>query len=748
MDLNFLPLVRQYGQDQTELPGLHLAARPRRPARGRQSDRLILYLVIEGTAPLSPTQHEQLLTRIAQVYYRTPGSVTAALRAAAEALNQQLLERNLREASSGQQSLGLLILLTLRNGRLYLAQCGPTHAYLLTSSGVQHFCDPQPARRGLGLGRATPIYFSQASLNEDDVLLLAPLPAAEWDESFLQGLQGLGLESLQPRLMKQASGDANALLIQFKSGPGKVFFLRPKPATEAVVTPVPQQLTAAAVLQEPEASVEVIETPIREPVAMPIPAQAERSGSQAAPLPEMEARREALTSAAPGRLPTSAAPRRKTTGRGVLAAVAAAFGTAAEQFSQSLRTLLRRMLPEESLASLPGPLMAFIAVAVPLIVVAVSTVVYFQRGRASQFDQYYQQALQAAQQAQAQTDPQMATSAWQTALAYLDQAEALQVSPDSQALRQQAYQAIDQADLVRRLDYQPALTENLPEAAQITEIVASATDLYLLDSVSGRVWRAFATARGYELDVNFQCGPGYGTSQGIGPLVDILALPAGEPMAVLGIDAQGKLLHCKAGETPVLDTLAPPFTQWGNPKAIALDNNNLYVLDPVKNAVWIYWNRDKASPPEAFLTQDFPPMQDVVDMVVEKDDLFLLHADGRMTQCRYSELGDAPSRCVSPQPYIDSRVGREGQALSPHPAFNQIEETQPPNPSIFLLDPATQSVYHFSQRLTYQRQLKPQQPLNQRVDGSMGRATAFTFRPDNRVIFLVVEGQLYYAGVP
>jgi hypothetical protein len=434
--------------------------------------------------------------------------------------------------------------------------------------------------------------------------------------------------------------------------------------------------------------------------------------------------------------------RRRASGRGFFAAITTALATTVDHFSHSLRKLFQRMLPEESLAALPGPLMAFIAVAIPLVVVAVSMVVYFQRGQASQYDQYYSQAAQAAEQAQTQTDPQASLAAWQSVISYLDQADVYQQTPESQALRQQAYQAIDQAELIRRLDYLPALTEFLPEGARIIELAATEADLYMLDSSNGSVQRAFSTARGYELDPTFQCGPGFVGSQGIGPLVDFVALPAGQAMSVLGMDAQANLLYCKPGEPPLFDVLTPPFTQWGKPSAISLSANNLYVLDPDKNAVWIYWNADKATQPEAFFTENFPPMADVIDMTVEKNDLFLLHADGHTTLCTYSELGVATTQCSDPLPYTDSRPGHEGQVLARYPAFSKIVNTQPPNPSTYMLDAPNQALYHFSQRLAYQRQLRPQTPI------SGGEASAFAFRPDNRLVFLVVGNQVYYAGMP
>ena len=332
------------------------------------------------------------------------------------------------------------------------------------------------------------------------------------------------------------------------------------------------------------------------------------------------------------------------------------------------------MLPEESLAALPGPLMAFIAVAIPLVVVTVSMVVYFQRGRASQYDQFYSQAVQAAQQAQTQTDPQASQTAWQSVIGYLDQADAVQLTTESQALRQQAYQAVDQAEMIRRLDYQPALTEFLPDEAHIIEMVTTDTDLYLLDASNGSVRRAFSTARGYELDPSFQCGPGFVGSQGIGPLVDIVALPAGNEMSVMGIDAQANLLYCKPGEPPMFDTLTPPFTQWGKPSALALSANNLYVLDPEKNAVWIYWNADKATQPEAFFTENFPPMADVVDMAVEKNDLYLLHADGHTTLVRVQRAGCIPIPMHRPAAVYRLASRSRGPAISPLSCFQQDRE--------------------------------------------------------------------------
>jgi hypothetical protein len=65
-----------------------------------------------------------------------------------------------------------------------------------------------------------------------------------------------------------------------------------------------------------------------------------------------------------------------------------------------------------------------------------------------------------------------------------------------------------------------------------------------------------------------------------------------------------------------------------------------------------------------------------------------------------------------------------------------------------LLSPGEQSIYHFTQRLAYQRQLQPLQPLSPNPDGSIDPATAFTFSPDHRIDFLAVGNQVNSAGKP
>ncbi len=250
LDLNLLPVARYAGRDYPELLGLYYAEPPRRTARGRNLDRLIFYLVIEGNAPLPPAKRDQILADLAKIYYETPGSVTTGLRKTAEELNELLLERN-RGLGGNRQCLGLLTQAVVRENQVTLAQSGPMHAFRIAAGGSEHFYNADMLGQGLGLSRTAPVSFVLSSLQPNDTLLLAAVPAPDWSAGGLSAAHGQGPEGLRRRLFSQSQVDLNALVIQAKPGKGKFFLLRPA-ASQA--TPPTGEAPKTA---EPEAQVQV-----------------------------------------------------------------------------------------------------------------------------------------------------------------------------------------------------------------------------------------------------------------------------------------------------------------------------------------------------------------------------------------------------------------------------------------------------------------------------------------------------------
>ena len=135
-------------------------------------------------------------------------------------------------------------------------------------------------------------------------------------------------------------------------------------------------------------------------------------------------------------------------------------------------------------------------------------------------------------------------------------------------------------------------------------------------------------------------------------------------------------------------------------------------------------------------------MQDVIDLAVNGSDLYLLHEDGHLTTCEYSGLAESPTRCEDPAIFSDPRPGRESGATLSDAVFNEILFSPPPDPSIFLLEPNTKTIYHFSVRLTLQRLYQAIDPLPD------GLATAMAVDKINRNAFLAIGNQVYSAPLP
>ncbi len=784
-DLNVLPLYFIDTQEQPRLPGLICLAPPRRAARGRERDQLVLLASLLGGVPLT----SEALERLAQTYFRSSGAVTSALRACLEGLNEHLMERNLHGAgAAGSQAIGLVNLVVVHEERLYVAQSGPTHAFLLANAGVQDFYDPQLAGRGLGVSRAVTVRYFQAELAAGQSLVLCAEPPSSWTPANLAGSSALSLEALR-RLLSLSQPNLSAVLVQFQAGAGKVTLLSagslasetpqaagatPNGATPAGAAPqAPRRLHGAPrpPLESASPSTHPAETP---PESRPLAASPARANPILAqpPAPALEPAsapgeenepalpgEEAPAVAQPRATRAARAERARNTRRDTLPFLraTAAFLRGSRQAGQrsgsALGRLLKRLLPggagaESESAGLPRATLFFLAVAVPLVVVAVAMAVYFQSGRSEQYRANFTLAEAQAAQTSGQTDPQVLRDAWEKALYYLDKAESYQKTDASQALRVQAQTQLDQIDGIQRLQFQPAILGGLAGSVDVVRMAANANDLYMLDATQGRVLRAILTGRGYEIDSNFACGPGPSGTLVIGNLVDMIAIsPSNEFQAtVMALDGNGNLIYCTPGQGFTAVPLAPPDNNWGKIEAMTYDGSSLYVLDPPNNAVWVYDGgiANFTQRPRLFFDNEIPPMGDVTDLAIANQNLYLLHADGHTTQCTFSYASFEPTHCTDPAPYSDDRPGREAQVtVFPDVQFNQAISSALPTPALYYLEPVNASIYLFSLQLRLQNQLRADTTSGATLPSKT--ATAFTVSP-NRLVFLAFGNQVFYAA--
>jgi hypothetical protein len=777
-DLTLLPLNRQKGQELASLPGLLAVNPPRKTARGREQDRLVVLLSINGSAPLTTADYLNLTGEIANHFYQSSGSVTSALRSAAAFFNQTLLERNLSTSGRGQYSVGWLVLGAQRGGQFYLSQSGPTHAFHLGAE-PRTIHDPEMSGRGLGLSQSPAAHLSVIELRPGDQLVLATQVPAGWEGVVAERRGPASLEITRRRLLAASGTELSAVLIQVQAGTGELTVLRnggeaPAAQPESVPEPEPAPVEPVSFSAEtppaaPEPdwpSAHVVGTPPAAAPAAPqvhsrsFPARPQTQASQPAPRqpqPKPKAEEEPLPSdgletfeRAPSgpRLSERAARGSRLAARAAAGAIRGG-RSLGQRFGDAIRKITPRLVPgmdSEQPLEPSRSLMLAIAVIIPVLIAAVAIAVYFRFGRSTQYDEYILQAQTRIAQAEAESDPVRQRQAWEEALQQALEAEKIADTPEAQDLHNKIQTTLDQMDKIIRLTFEKAIL-GLPRSLEIIRLAATESDIYMLDAESGKVLRAYlSTGRSYQYDAQFQCGPGTYDGRVVSKLVDILPMPRlnNFEATVMAIDARGNLLYCIPEKQPVVYSLGNN-TNWGSVTAIAYDAANLYVLDAPERALWIYDETDGEFKdfPIYYFGQQVPTLEDVVDFAVNGDDLYLLHADGTLTTCAYSRLSDVPTRCTDPASFTDPRPGQESGETLPGVGFSEIVFAPPPDTAIYLLDRKTQAIYRFSPRsLELQNQLRGQ------VSGDAilpaGAVSAMTISADH-ILFFSIGGQVYAA---
>lgn len=777
------------GNEDPEMPGLYTGLPPRRAARGREQNRLVLNLSFEGNLALPSDVQREFLEKLTVLFYNTPGTVTFALKAIVSQLNDRLLARNLR-AREGATAIGLFQALVLHGGTVFIAQSGPAHTYILGQNSVEHYYEAEDTGQGLGASRVAAVRFYRADLNPGDRVLLCAYPPAHWSAASLEGSARVGVGDLRSLLTSRASNDLRFLLLQAAQGKGNLPVLSlhtvetsassPVAGEAAVGTPAPsvapdisspaQNPTGVFLSGEPlapdesQASTTIADSgdgvaglfagllaSRKKPDSRPEPPLpvADAAAQTATPEQEDEPDFESFTTGTGNRsvaptvepwspdlgepdfslnpqvadadLQATAATgrrvaRRSLHARGALARGLRGWRAFKQKVGAVFSVILARIVPGQAdkLPSISQGVLIFIAVAVPLVIVAVATTVYIQNGRGEQHEVFMAQSREAVAQAQVQTDPVLQRVNYEAALDWVKKAEEYGITDESKLLKSQIASAIDAMDGISRFDLHPALSTDFDRGVRITQVWSSPTeDIYLLDGASGRVLRMVYTRPGYELDPQFTCGPGMVGSLIIGPLVDFVLAPSGNPFdaVAMGVDASGNLLYCSlnTGKTTAT-TLPPPDAGWGKIQAVAYQSNVLSILDTGGNAVWRFegFGLDFSNKPRLFFDNIVPNLAGAVDLAVYLDDLFVLNQDGHMILCTYSNVEVTPTRCTDPYPY---RVGTAGQApqemVSLDAQFTQIQATQPPEPSLYFLDTSGRAVYQFSMSLNFVRRLQP-----------------------------------------
>jgi hypothetical protein len=216
-----------------EPPGYACLAPPRKTARGREHDTLLLCLGLKGREAVPPERYEALLTLAGGTFYGLPGSVTSALRQAIAAVNQRLLDDNRTAGTAPLQ--GGLIAAVARGVDFYAVQAGPGLLLVAREAGHERF--PQASTRPLGLSNSPEVLYFHTTVDAGEFVCLSSAPARGWTDIALVGLGNLGtLEAVAGRLKETAGTEAAALVGRFD---GEASVAQPAAEGPAVSRPAP-----------------------------------------------------------------------------------------------------------------------------------------------------------------------------------------------------------------------------------------------------------------------------------------------------------------------------------------------------------------------------------------------------------------------------------------------------------------------------------------------------------------------------
>lgn len=837
-DLNLIPLYFVDNQELPDQPGVFSTAAPRRAARGRAGELLFCFITFQGRRAPDSGEMQTAYQKMSEAYFKTAGPVTAALRQAAESLNQSLLEQNRKNSGTGQQVSGLLNLAAVHEENLYLAQAGLTHAYLVSPGALEHFTDTPPAEgRGLGLTQAASLRYFHAEPGSGAFLVVCADPPASWNATTLTSPAALSPENLRRRLLGQPMPNLSAMAVQFQpGGKGQIQSLRlvvrgssrPAPTQTVIVQPTVAPAPAPTPAAEPQpatseppaaAEIPMIVEPVVDLPAAEMPAESAAPAAAAADLwfepeaefvegedfPEEGEGADEAEEMMPAPLPTAPAPspipaapapapvptrqaqtvpapttvkpaqtqaQAQTPPRAAVKPAQAAPRPRKTDTARQAASFWLKM--RNRLSSLGGWLtlspfwMITIAIAVPLIIVAITWTVYYQRGLIEQYNFYYSQAQSAAGKTLLDGDPAARRTAWKETILYLEKADSYYKTAESSRLKEQANSELDKLDNVQRLSFKPAITSELATGAVISQMVTQNSNLYLLDATHGSVVRA-VKANPYSIDPAFQCGPGMVDNIEVGPLVGIAALPANNKKGavIMGMDENANLVFCYTGKDMDAESLlAPQNSVIGKVGMFVYENDALYVLDvskPENTLVWLYANtltneekmklppeRQNLMYPETPYLLLPPPgtsLKQISYMAVNQQDVYLLQEDGLVARCLVSLIETTPSRCATPVEFVDRRVGYEPKTtVFPGTSFTRVGYVPPPDPSIYLLDSISATLYRFSiNSLELQSLYRPQANFNNGV--ATPDVTAFHM-DSNRTLFYAFGNQVYYAYLP
>jgi hypothetical protein len=684
---------------------------PLRRARGRDEAFFLLAVNLGHKVPLHV--HNEIRELATRTFWSTTGSVTAALRQSVVAVNRYLFGLNLR-AQPKNRLYGGITCAAVQSEEVFLAQAGPTCAIALYDGMLERY----PVQNLPHLGSAAYVEVRLAYFNPQIgaalVLSNPQLAQAASDDVFRRILLRRELDAVLDGLEQLAAGiDGSVLLVRWTSG-----------------TAVPSEAPRAE------------EAPRQE---------VRRRPSTAEPRPKMLAPPEPEPAVEPPRPPSRPSGEVwRRIGRGIKRAAAAVAGVVVAivqgirrlflSIFDGARTLVQRMLPGQLQAqrratrrpSRPPPpenskALAGVALVILLVVALVTIWAWSSYSTSLHLNQAIRHAREYAEQAEAAVDDAVAETYWQSVLVEL---ESIDESPEAEALRQQAQDALDELHGV--IWVEPLLLHDFGYGLEPRRIVAHGQSLLVLDLAAKSVHRIQLNNAANAVEETLALFPGHD----LGELVDMTwAGPGNGRSADVMLILEGirtLIVYNPAWYDQEMwsdSAMEPNRLYLGSapdqPAPVAVDSyeGNLYLLDPPTSQIWRYIPHGDGYPdaPEPYFPTLSPdPLGTARDMAIDGN-IYVLFTDGTIK--KYFNGGAVPFEVADvPEPAASF------QALA-------LNEDQLDGP-LLLADGADERIVIVSADGTFQSQLRSR-------DDAFRSLQSLTFDEDTKRLFVLADNRLY-----
>jgi len=702
---------------------------PPRAARGREEDRL--FILLDLTGPASPHLYRELREVVAQTYWSTTGSITAALRQAAAAANRHLFNTNLHSAPSERYDGGITCAV-LHDDDLFILLAGPGRACFSHEERLECFSRGEELSP-LGMGRLADVRLHHAFVTPGDTLLLASpaligdageeaiarvLPRAQVQE-VLEGMEQVG-----------ARTDFTALVVRWVQ-PGEA----PAPRETPRLLPRPSR-------REPPRLKPREEAPAPREAPRPLP-RPRRKPSRLKPARKPGASLGERMGRAGGRMKGGA----RSAVRGIAAVGVGLVGGARTLFQRMLpgperaarrRARLRRPRPPRPVPKENRAVMIAIAVGIPIVLAIIVAVAYRSFGADARFQDFINQAEEKVALAQAAGGiSEGARPHWEAALEHATAATAVQPDdPVATALQAQAQAALDLLDGIVRL--QPVQLWDFGLGTVPRQLVVHGQGIFVLDPAGGWVAQLTLNPTGNgvveqeDTPTLVQTGQHVGEGE-VGSLIDFAWVgPGGERQTsgLLILEEGGVLVSYDPAW--VDEGGAPRFTRsllgtppTGTPKAVGSFGGRFYILDA--DQIWRYEPRGYVYPeqPDRYFVVPPPrPLEDVLDMAIDGN-VYILYRDGTIIKCLRGE----------PQPFdVRGLPGDISQAVA------LAVDPDGSSGAVYVADRDNRRVVVLGPDGAFQAQL--------RADEAFDALEALAVDEAARQLYAISGGRLYVASLP